>query len=249
MKKAKSLIRISCLCTLALFLALPAFAQTQTTTQGPAYVRMDAGKAACLLVDHQTGLFSLVQDFEPAEFKNNVLATAAVAKFFKLPTVLSTSLEQGPNGPLLPEIRAMFPDAPLIHRPGQINAWDNEEFVAAVKNTGRTQLIIAGIVTDVCVAHVALSAREAGFDVFVVVDASGTFNAAVRDSSWARMTANGVQLVNWFSVACELQRDWRNDMEGLANLLAQYMPSYANLITSHSYMQDQAKTVSGTVGK
>ena len=207
---------------------------TTTVDAAQKYVRLDASKAACLLVDHQTGLFSLVQDSPPAEFKNNVLALGAVAKLFSLPTVLSTSLEEGPNGPLLPEIREMFPTAPLIHRPGQINAWDNPEFVQAVKNTGRKQLIIAGIVTDVCVTHVALSAVEAGYDVFVVVDASGTFNTAVRDSSWKRMTANGVQLVNWFSVACELQRDWRNDMEGLANLLAKYMPAYANLITSHN---------------
>ena len=202
--------------------------------QGKPYVRLDKAQVAVLLVDHQTGLFSLVQDIEPIEFKNNVIATAAVAKFFKLPTVLSTSLEEGPNGPLLPEIREMLPDAPVIHRPGQINAWDNEEFVAAVKKTGKKQLLIAGIVTDVCVAHVALSAVEAGYDVFVVTDASGTFNTAARDAAWSRMTANGVQLLNWFSVACELHRDWRNDMEGLAKLLAQYIPSYGNLITSQS---------------
>jgi len=217
-------------------LAVPAVAGEA----GKKYVRLDVNNVACLLVDHQTGLFSLVQDYEPAEFKNNVLATAELAKFFKLPTVLSTSLEQGPNGPLLPEIKAMLPGAPIIHRPGQINAWDNEEFVQAVKNTGKKQLLIAGIVTDVCVAHVALSAIEAGYDVFVVTDASGTFNPVVRDAAWARMTANGVQLVNWFSVACELHRDWRNDMEGLANVLAKYLPAYGNLITSHAFAQQSA---------
>lgn len=201
--------------------------------KGKPYVRLDKDQAACLLVDHQTGLFALVQDAEPAEFKNNVLALAAAAKYFKLPTVLSTSLAEGPNGPLLPEIRAMHPQATLIERPGQINAWDNEDFVKAVKATGKQQLIIAGIVTDVCVAHLALSAVEAGFDVFVVTDASGAFNPAVRDAAWNRMTANGVQLVNWFSVACELHRDWRNDMEGLAKLFAEYLPAYGNLITSH----------------
>ncbi len=109
------------------------------------YMRLDKEKAACLLVDHQTGLFSLVQDFAPNEFKNNVLALADCARFFGLPTILTTSLESGPNGPLLPEIRKMFPDAPFVARPGQINAWDNEAFVAAVGKTGRKQLLIAGI--------------------------------------------------------------------------------------------------------
>lgn len=67
------------------------------------------------------------------EFRNNVLALAATAKLYNIPTILTTSLDQGPNGPLLPEIRNMFPNAPLIRRPGEINAWDNTEFVKAVK--------------------------------------------------------------------------------------------------------------------
>lgn len=65
----------------------------------------------------------------------------------------------------------IFPDAPYIARPGQINAWDNADFVQAVKATGKKQLIIAGVVTEVCVAFPALSALEAGFEVFVVTDA------------------------------------------------------------------------------
>lgn len=198
------------------------------------YKRLDKNDAAVLLIDHQTGLFNLVRDFEPIQFKNNVLALADSAKFFNLPTILTTSFDNGPNGPLLPEIIEMFPEAPLIRRPGQINAWDKEEFVAAVKKTGKKQLIIAGIVTDVCVAFAALSAVEAGYEVFVVTDASGTFNAEVRDAAWRRMEAAGVQLVNFFSVACELHRDWRNDMEGLAALLGKYIPAYQNIMTSFS---------------
>jgi nicotinamidase-related amidase len=134
---------------------------------------------------------------------------------------------------MFPELRALFPDAPFIARPGQINAWDNADFVAAVKKTGRKQLIIAGIVTDVCVAFPALSAIDAGYEVFAVTDASGTFNAAVRDAAWARMGTAGVQLVNWFAVACELHRDWRNDVEGLATILTSHLPDYRNLVTSH----------------
>ncbi|RFQ09445.1 hydrolase, partial [Pseudomonas sp. ATCC 13867] len=81
------------------------------------------------------GLLSLVRDIEPDKFKNNVLALADLAKYFKLPTVLTTSFET-PNGPLVPELKEMFPDAPYIARPGNINAWDNEDFVKAVKATG-----------------------------------------------------------------------------------------------------------------
>lgn len=208
------------------------------------YKRLTKGEAACLLIDHQSGLISLVQDFSPAEFKNNVLALAACAKYFNLPTVLTTSFENGPNGPLVPELKDLFPKAPYIPRPGNINAWDNEEFVQAVKKTGKKQLIIAGVVTEVCVAFPALSALEAGYEVFVVTDASGTFNDVTRHSAWIRMAQAGAQLINWFGVACELHRDWRNDIEGLGNLFSTYIPNYRNLMTSYFGMV-KSQTKSG----
>ncbi len=197
------------------------------------YVKLDKNNAVVLLVDHQAGLLSLVRDIEPDTFKNNVLALADLAKYFKLPTILTTSFENGPNGPLMPELKSLFPDAPYIARPGQINAWDNEEFVKAIKATGKKQLIIAGVVTEVCVAFPALSALEEDFEVFVVTDASGTFNAISRDSAWQRMTLAGAQMLNWFAVACELHRDWRNDVEGLGTLFANHIPDYRNLMTSY----------------
>ena len=200
------------------------------------YVRLNKDDVAVLLVDHQTGLLSLVRDFDPDKFKNNVLALADLAKYFKLPTILTTSFENGPNGPLVPELKETFPEAPYIARPGQINAWDNEEFVKAVKATGKKQLLIAGVVTEVCVAFPALSAIESGFDVFVVTDASGTFNEVTRHSAWDRMSAAGAQLMTWFGVACELHRDWRNDIEGLGTLFANHIPDYRNLITSYNTM-------------
>ena len=196
------------------------------------YTRLDKTQAAILLVDHQAGLISLVQDFPRTSSRTTCSRWPTLAKFFKLPTILTTSFEEGPNGPIVPELKEMFPDAPYIARPGNINAWDNEDFVKAVKATGKKQLIIAGVVTDVCVAFPTLSALEEGYEVFVVTDASGTFNETVQQAAWARMSAAGAQLMNWFGVACELHRDWRNDIEGLGNLLSIYIPNYRNLMTS-----------------
>jgi nicotinamidase-related amidase len=200
----------------------------------PKYRKLDKADAAVLLVDHQSGLCNIVGDFPPDDFRNCVLALADLAKYFQLPTILTTSFEQGPNGPLMPELKELFPDAPYIARPGNINAWDNPDFVAAVRATGRKQLIIAGVVTEVCVAFPALSAIEEGFEVFVVTDASGTFNQTTREAAWARMAAAGAQLMSWFGVACELHRDWRNDIEGLATLFANHLPAYKNLMTSYN---------------
>ena len=147
------------------------------------YTRLDKNNAAVpagrspVRPDHRWCRIS-----RPDEFKNNVLALAALrASIFKLPTILTTSFENGPNGPLVPELKEMFPDAPYIARPGNINAWDNEDFVKAVKaDRASKQLIIAGVVTEVCVAFPALSALEEGYEVFVVTDASGTFNEITR---------------------------------------------------------------------
>jgi nicotinamidase-related amidase len=215
-------------------------------TMSKPYNRLDLDQAVVLLVDHQAGLMSLVRDYDPDRFKNNVLAVADLAAYFRLPTILTTSFEDGPNGPIMPELKAKFPDAPFIARPGQINAWDNPDFVAAIRATGRKQLILAGVVTEVCVAFVALSAVAEGFEVFAVTDASGTFNEGVREVAWNRMSAAGVQLVNWFAVACELHRDWRRDVDGLATLLGDHIPDYRNLMTSYSALREavpQARSV------
>jgi len=204
------------------------------------YQRLDKEQAAVLLVDHQTGLLSLVRDIQPDTFKNNVLALADLAQYFKLPTILTTSFEDGPNGPLVPELRETFPDAPYIARPGQINAWDNADFVKAVQATGKKQLIIAGVVTEVCVSFPVLSALAEGYEVFVVTDASGTFNEITRDAAWERMAQAGAQLMSWFGVACELHRDWRNDIEGLGALFANHIPDYRNLINSYNSLHKAA---------
>ncbi|MFC0278500.1 isochorismate family cysteine hydrolase YcaC [Falsigemmobacter intermedius] len=198
------------------------------------YVRLNKDDAAVLLVDHQTGLLSLVRDIDPDKFKNNVLALADLAKYFNLPTILTTSFEDGPNGPLVPELKEIFPDAPYIARPGQINAWDNEDFLTAVKATGKKQLIVAGVVTEVCVAFPVLSVLAEGYEVFVVADASGTFNEMTRNAAWARMEAAGAQMMTWFGTACELHRDWRNDVEGLGALFSNHIPDYRNLINSYT---------------
>jgi nicotinamidase-related amidase len=214
--------------------ALIGVATLASSVTADLYNRINWNDTAILFIDHQTGLFSLVQDYAPDLYLNNVLGLAEAAKYFDIPVVLTTSRSDGPNGPMLPDIVSLFPDAPLIARPGQVNAWDNEDFVKAVRATGKKQLIISGIVTDVCVSFVSLSAKKAGFEVFVVTDASGTFNKAVRDASWLRMQQAGVQLLNYFSVVLEIARDWRIDLEGLAALFAKRLPPYARVMDSYN---------------
>lgn len=189
--------------------------------------------AALLLVDHQTGLAQCVRDMTPETWKNNAIAVAKIGKIFNLPTILTTSAEDGANGPLLPEIKALHSDAPYIPRQGEINAWDNAEFKEAVKATGKKKLIIAGVSTDVCVLFPALSAIAEGYDVYAVIDASGTWSEIAQATTIARLTQAGVKVTSWMSVSAELQNDWRNETAGqLGGLYAEHLPAYGHLFSN-----------------
>jgi nicotinamidase-related amidase len=198
--------------------------------------RFSAADSALLLIDHQSGIMQLVHDYSPAEFRNNVIALAKVGKIHNLPTIFTSSYEQGANGPIIPELLEILPDAPLIRRPGQISAWDNPDFVAAVKKTGRKNLIIAGVTLDVCLAYPAMQAVDEGFNVYAVVDASGAPDAVAQQMTIARLVDHGVTPVTWIMVATELQRDWRSPTgQALGQLFHEHSHSYGMLIDSFNY--------------
>ena len=134
--------------------------------------------AAMLLIDHQSGLFQTIGDMPMPDLRRYATALAKIATLAKMPVITTASVPQGPNGPLIPEIHESAPHAQYVARTGQINAWDNPDFVAAVKATGKKQLIIAGTITSVCMAFPAISAIDAGYQVFAVVDASGKIGRA-----------------------------------------------------------------------
>jgi nicotinamidase-related amidase len=137
-----------------------------------------------------------------------VIALAKLGKVFNLPTVLTTSFSQGPNGPFIPEVASMYPAAPLIDRPGIISSWDDPNFVAAIEKTRRKNLIMAGVTIDICLAFPAMQAVEAGYNVYGVVDASGANEVTIRENAVARMKDHGVTPINWTTVAAELLRNW-----------------------------------------
>ena len=120
-----------------------------------------------------------------------------------------------------------------VPQPGEVNAFDNQDFVRAIRQTGRRQLIVAGITTDVCVALAVLSALKEGFQVFVVTDASASLTHEAHGVALMRMAIAGAQVVTWFSVVGEMMQDWRRDPEGLARLFAEHVTPYRNLIISH----------------
>ena len=212
-------------------LIIPLFALANTVP----WERLDKNNSVLLILDLQVGLYQLARDFDPTLYHNNMVAHAALGKLFDIPTILTTSAQTGPNGPLPKEILDMYPNAPLIMRQGEVDAWDNAEFRAAIEATGKKQVIVAGITTDVCTAFLALSLRAAGYSVFANVEASGTTTSLIRDVSNSRMQAAGVQLLSLFSIVCDLMRDWRNTPGALQVIpwLDQYYPVYGTSRQAH----------------
>ncbi|AFK21607.1 hydrolase (plasmid) [Haloferax mediterranei ATCC 33500] len=171
----------------------------------------DEDDAALLLIDHQTGLLQGVENQDTVSLRNNVLALAEVAKLYDLPVVLTTSRAEGPNGPLLPKLNEMFPEVEVIDR-SLVNAWDDPAFVEAVEATGRSNLIMAGILTEVCVAFPAISAAQEGYNVQAVLDASGSLNDRAEQAAMSRMEQAGVDLTSWFTVSSEMLKDWTKEV-------------------------------------
>ncbi len=186
---------------------------------------------AMLLVDHQAGLFQTIGDMPMTALTRNVKALALAAHLAKIPLITTASMPDGPNGPLIPEVSSEAPWAKYVPRPGQINAWDCKEFVDAVAETGKKQLILAGTTTSVCMALPALSATRAGYTVFAVIDASGTYSREAMQITVARMAQAGVIPVDTSAILAELQKTWmRPDAEKWGELYCLVMPQYKLLI-------------------
>jgi nicotinamidase-related amidase len=228
------------LSALTLATGFPAEAQTVATRSAP--LAENVGPAptltpdntVLLLIDHQVGLSQLVRDQTPDEFRNNVLGLARAAKAMNIPVILSTSRDWGPNGPIFPELRALFPDAPLIRREGIINAYRDPAFRRAVEATGRKHVVIAAISASTCLQFPALDMVQDGYTVHGVIDASGSVSEIEREATIATLAANRITPRNWFSVMAEWRADWRRDeAQGwpVAGTLTETLPVYGWLMT------------------
>lgn len=180
-----------------------------TDNHNPYREFITADNAVMLFIDHQTSIMAGIGDIDPVRFRNNVITLAKIARLHRLPTVLTDNMPEGFAGPMLPELVEVLPDTALIHRNGPINAWDDPRFVQAVEATGRRKLVIAGCTTDICLMFPAMSALEAGYDVYGVIDASGTWSLLDQQIAVLRLVHAGVVVMNTANVLTELQYDHR----------------------------------------
>src|SRR5712675_1333363 len=195
---------------------------------------MNVDDSALLLLDHQSGLFQTVQDITIAELRANVMALARIATLLKLPVITTASVPDGPNGPLMPETAKLAPHAVYVPRHGEVNAWDNDLFVKAVRETGKKTLIMAGVWTSVCVMFPALDARAAGFNVYAVMDASGDPTEFVSRTTLARFTQAGIVPTSTNVTICELHRTWRRpEAAEIAEIYTVATPNYRAVMESY----------------
>ncbi len=175
-----------------------------------------------VLIDHQPFQFANLHSHEPTMIINNVVALAKTAKVFGVPTILTTVLEER-GGHILKGLQDVFPEQKPINRTF-INTWEDSRVTDLVKQSGRTQLVLAGLYTEICLAMPAIHALDEGYDVFVVTDASGGVSLEAHDMAVRRMVQAGCVPITTTAVLGELQRDWAREstLAGVASVVLEH---------------------------
>src|SRR2546427_2389523 len=177
-----------------------------------AYGHLTPESAVLLLVDHQSGLVSGVRDLAPDEVRHNVVAFARAARILRVPVVL-TSTAPTMWGPTLPELTEALPGVDNIER-SVVNAWDEPRVRDAVRRTGRQNLLSGGITTHVCLASPAMTAVADGYDVYALLDASGTWSDLLQRTAIEQMRQAGVTITSGAAAFIEMLHDNASPIAG-----------------------------------
>jgi nicotinamidase-related amidase len=178
--------------------------------------------AAMLLIDHQVGTISWTNSHDREEIKKNALQLAKIATAVDMPLVLTSSMEDNIQGPLVSELEEIAPKAFVkrVKRTGIVNAMHDPNFSNAVKATDRKKVVVAGITTEVCVVFPVLQLLDEGYEVQVVTDASASFTKMGDDAALRRMEQAGAVITSTAQVVSELAIDWTTPRgQALAKLL------------------------------
>lgn len=172
--------------------------------------RFTANDTAILLIDHQVGTMGWVKSISFEEMKRNAVMLAETARILKIPTVLTSSMEEYAQGPLVSELQTSLPQAfeQRVKRLGIVNAMDDANFAAAVKATGRKKLIVAGVTNDVCTVYPVLTLIDQGYEVQVVADAGGSPTKLADEVSLRRMERHGATITTTNQLIAELAGTW-----------------------------------------
>ncbi|MER5389786.1 hydrolase [Saccharopolyspora sp. NPDC002686] len=164
--------------------------------------------SAVVIIDYQPVQVNSIDSMDRQLLVNNIVGLARIARTYQVPIVHSTvNVKTGLNKPPIPQLRKVLDDLPTYDRTS-INAWEDTEFVDAVKSTGRKKLVMAALWTEACLTFPTLDALREGYEVYPVVDAVGGTSVAAHETALRRVEQAGARLITWVQLLCELQRDW-----------------------------------------
>ncbi|MDT0468442.1 hydrolase [Streptomyces gibsoniae] len=180
-----------------------------------------------VLVDHQPQMFFGTTSADRGEIINATVALAKAAKVFDVPVVLTTVAAQTFSGALLEPLASQFPGFEPIDRT-TMNCWEDAQVVDAVKATGRSRIVMAGLWTEVCIALASLSAKAQGYDVYVPTDACGGVTPEAHENAVRRITQHGIVTTTWLTTMLEWQRDWARTetYEAVMNVVMEHAGAY-----------------------
>ncbi|MEV4352700.1 isochorismatase family protein [Actinoplanes sp. NPDC049596] len=202
---------------------------------------LSPANSTVVLVDYAVGFANLLRSHDLREHLNNTVGLAKTAKLYGAGLVVTNGESGKPSGPLYPELLAALGDQPVIERKTAFNSFLDPAFAAAVEATGRRRLLIGGIATDGCVLQTALGAVRAGYETYVVADASASLSKEAHDTAIQRMAMAGIVPVTWWSVAAEFQLDPRfADSPNRLRLMTEFQP--AMTMSGRTYFNGVAQT-------
>ncbi len=181
-----------------------------------------------IFIDHQPQMAFGVQSIDRQTLKNNTVALAKAAKIFDIPTIITTVETDSFSGHTYPELLEVFPEHPLLERTS-MNSWDDKKVRDALAQNGRKKVIVSGLWTEVCNTTFALSAmHDAGYEIYMVADASGGTSVDAHKFAMDRMVQAGVVPMTWQQVLLEWQRDWarRDTYDAVINLVKEHSGAY-----------------------
>ena len=179
------------------------------------------------LIDLQPQMLFGTANFDRQSIINSNVALSKAARVFNVPTVLTTVESKSFSGNIWPQIQAVFPGQTPIER-STMNSWDDEQFVEAVRKSGRKKLVLAGLWTETCVALPTIQAIHDGYDVYVVEDCCGDVSQLAHDNAMKRMIQAGAKPVTALSVLLEWQRDWaeRETYDAVLDIVKSHFGAY-----------------------
>jgi nicotinamidase-related amidase len=195
-----------------------------TTTEAPAATGPSAAirdpladhlitpqNSALVLIDYQPSQVQAVRSMDQDLLVENIVSTVRLAKLFGVPVVHSTvNVASGRQDPTIPRLAELLENDPPVDRTG-LNAWEDADFLAAVRATGRRKLVMCALWTEICMAFPSLDALREGYEIYPVVDAIGGTSPEAHRAGLERVTQAGGKPISWVSLACELQRDWARE--------------------------------------